>query len=71
MSKRRDQRSKFNCRKKAECPMEGNGQVNDVVYRCGVPRQLPKKGFSQTCRRRMEEPFLKHKLSFKHKKIFQ
>ena len=30
-SKPRDQTPKYNCRKKAECPMEGNRQVNDVV----------------------------------------
>ena len=44
--------------KKAECPMEGNCLVYDVVYKCDVRRQLPKKGVSWTCRGRMEEPFL-------------
>ena len=38
ISKPRDQRPKYNCRKKAECPMEGNCQVNDIVYKCDVTR---------------------------------
>ena len=29
--------------KNAECPLEGNYQVNDVVYRCDVERPLAKK----------------------------
>ena len=33
-----DQRPKCKCRKKTECPMEGNCQVNDVVYKCEVTR---------------------------------
>ena len=28
---------------KAKCPMEGNCQVNDVVYKCDVTKPLPKK----------------------------
>ena len=27
---------KVNCGKKAECPMEGNRQANDIVYKCDV-----------------------------------
>ena len=38
-----DQTPQCNCRKETECPMEGNCQVNDVVYRCDVIRSLPKK----------------------------
>ena len=45
--KPRDQRPKYNCRKKAECPMEGNCQVNEVVYKCDVTRPLPKKWILQ------------------------
>ena len=40
-SKPRDQRPKCNCRKKAECPMEGNCLVNDVVYKCDITRTSP------------------------------
>ena len=29
--------------KKAECPMEGNCLINEVVYKCDVTRPLPKK----------------------------
>ena len=28
---------------KAECPMQGNCQANDVVYKCVITRPLPKK----------------------------
>ena len=28
---------------KVECPMKGNCQVHDVVYKCDVTRPLPKK----------------------------
>ena len=41
--KPRDQRPKCNCRKKAECPIEGNCQVNNIVYRSDVTIPLPKK----------------------------
>ena len=42
-SKPRDQPPKCNCRKKAECPMEGNCKINDVVYKCNVKGPLPEK----------------------------
>ena len=42
-SKPRNQRLKGNCRKKAECTMEENCQVNDIVYKCDVTRLLPKR----------------------------
>ena len=35
-SKPHDQRPKCNCRKKAECSMEGEWQVSDVVCKCDV-----------------------------------
>ena len=41
--KPRDQRPKYNCRKKAECPTEGDCLDNDVVYKCDIARPLPKK----------------------------
>ena len=37
-----DQTPKCNCGKKAECPMEGNCQVNDVVCKYDITRSLPK-----------------------------
>ena len=42
-SKPRDQRPKCNCRKKAECPVEGKCQIDDVVYKCDVTGPLLKK----------------------------
>ena len=41
--KPRDQKPKCNCRKKAECPMQGEWQVSDAVCKCDVTRPLPKK----------------------------
>ena len=35
--------------------MEGNCQVNNVVYKC---EKKVYKNISRTCKRRMEEPFL-------------
>ena len=55
--KQYDQAPKRNCRKKAECSMEGNCQVNDVVYRCDVTSPLLKKLYLGLAER-MEEPFL-------------
>ena len=57
-SKSGGQIPKCNCRKKAECPMKGNCQVNDVVDKCDVTRPLPKKSVCWTCRGRMEERLL-------------
>ena len=41
-SKPPDQRPKWNCRKKEECPMEGNCQVKNIVYKCEVTKPFPK-----------------------------
>ena len=67
-SKPRDQRPKCNCRKKAECPMEGNCLVNDVVYKCDVTRPLPKKVYLGLAEGEWKSRFYNHKLSFKHKR---
>ena len=34
--------TKCNCRKKAECLMERNCQVNDIIYNCDITRPFPK-----------------------------
>ena len=59
-SKLRDETPKCNCRKKGECPIEGNCQVNSIVYICDVIRLLP-KSVLKSC-------FYNHDLSFKHKR---
>ena len=63
-----DQRPKWNCRKKAECPMEGNCLVNDVVYKCDITRPLPKKVYLGLAEGEWKSCFYKQKLSFKHKR---
>ena len=65
--KPRDQTAKCNCRKKAECPMEGDCQVNDVVCKCDVTRPLPKKVLG-LAEEEWKSHFYNYKLSFKHKR---
>ena len=67
-SKPRDQRPKCNCRKKGECPMEVNCQVNDVVYKRDVARPLPKKVHLGLAEGEWKSRFYNHKLSFRHKR---
>ena len=67
-SKPRGERSKCNCRKKAECPMEGNCQVNNVVYKCDVTRPLPKKMYLRLAEGEWKSRFCNHNLSSKHKR---
>ena len=67
-SKPRDQRPKFNCRKKAESPMEGNCQGNDAVHKCDVTRPLPQKEYLGLAEGEWKSRFYNHKLSFKHKR---
>ena len=61
-----DQRPKFNCRKNAECPIEGNWQVNNVVYKCDVTRPLLKKLYLGLAEGKWKSRLYNHKLSFKH-----
>ena len=42
--------------KKEECPMKGNCQVNNIVYKCDVKWPLP--SVSWASRERMREAFL-------------
>ena len=37
--------------KRANCPMKGNCKVNNVVYRCGISRPLPKKVYLRLAER--------------------
>ena len=67
-SKPCDQRPKCNCRKRAECPKEGNCQINDVVYKFDVTRPLSKKVYLGLAEGEWKGRFYNHKLSFKHKR---
>ena len=67
-SKPHNQRPKCNHRKKAECPMEGNCQVNDVVYKCDVTRPLLKQVYLELAEGEWKSHLYNHKLSFKHKR---
>ena len=57
-SKPHDQNAKMQLQEKAKCPMEGNCEVNDVVYKCDVTKPLPKKSVSWASRGRMKELLL-------------
>ena len=37
--------------------MEGNGQVNDIVYKCDLTRPLPKKVYLGHTKREWQEIF--------------
>ena len=68
-SKPRDQRPKCNCRKKAECLMEGNYLVNYVVYKCDGTRPLPEKVYLELAGREWKSNFYNNlKLSLKRKR---
>ena len=55
--------------------MEGNCQVNNVVYKCDVTRPLPNKVYLGLAEGEWKSRFYNRKLSFKHKRyskeIFQ
>ena len=48
--------------------MERNCQVNDVVYKCGVTRLLPKKECLGLTVEEWKSRFYNHKVSSKHKR---
>ena len=54
--------------KKAECPMEGNCQVNNVIYKCDVTRPLLKKVYLGLAEGEWDSRFYNYKLSFKKKR---
>ena len=45
--------------------MEGNCQVNDVVYKCDLTRPLPKKVFLGLAEGEWKSRFFNHKLSIR------
>ena len=47
--KLRDQTPKYNCRKKAECPMEGNCKVNVVLYKYDVTNKAKAIHYLRRC----------------------
>ena len=53
---------------KAECSMEGNYQVNNVVHKCGVTTPLPKKVYLGLAEGEWKSRFCNRKLSFKHER---
>ena len=55
-------------KKKTERPIEGNCQVNDVIYKCYVTKPLPEKVYPGLAERECKRHFYNHKLSFKHKR---
>ena len=68
ISKPSEQQPKCNWRKKLGCPMKGNCQVNDVVYKCDVTRPLPKKVYFGTEEGEWKNRFYCLKLLFEQKR---
>ena len=50
--------------------MEGNCQVNNVVYKCDVTRPLSKEVYLGLAEGEWKSSFYNHKLSFKHKRYY-
>ena len=48
--------------------MEGNCQVNNIVYKCGVTRPLPKEVFLGLAEGEWKSRLCNHKLSFNHRR---
>ena len=48
--------------------MEGNCQVNNILYKCDITRPLPKKVCLRLAEGEWKSRFYNHKLSFKHKR---
>ena len=46
--------------------MEGNCQVNNVIHRCDVIRQLPKKVYVGLAEGEWKSRFFNHQVSLKH-----
>ena len=68
-SKPCDQTPKCHCREKAKYSMEGNCQVNDVVYKYDVTRPLSKKVYLGLAEKENGRAVsIKQKSSFKHKR---
>ena len=55
-------RPKCNRRKKAECPMKGNCQVNNVIYKFDVTRPLPEKVYLGLAEGEWKSRFYNHRL---------
>ena len=54
--------------KKANCLMEGNGEVNDIVYKGDVTKRLPKKVYLGLTERERKSRFYNQNLSFTHQR---
>ena len=57
-------KTEMQLQKKAKCPMKGNYQVNDVLYKRDVTSPLSKKMYSGLAERERKSFFYNHKLSF-------
>ena len=57
-----------NCRKKGECPLEGNCRANDIVYKCiSSVTGFPNKVYLGTTQEEFKKRFYNHKTSFMSK----
>ena len=56
-----------NCRKKEECPMEGNCLASCLVYKAEVKTSDDKKVYYGSCSGSFKERFSNHKTSFSNK----
>ena len=65
---RQDEEKKCNCRKKEECPLDGECLVNEVVYQATVKTKDTKETYIGLTSNQFKARYRNHQMSFRHEK---
>ena len=65
---RQDEEKKCNCRKKEECPLNGECLVNEVVYQATVKTKDTKETYIGLTANEFKARYRNHQMSFRHEK---
>ena len=65
---RQDEEKKCNCRKKEECPLNGECLVNEVVYQATVKTKDTKETYIGLTAKEFKARYRNHQMSFRHEK---
>ena len=65
---RQDEEKKCNCRKKEECPLDGECLVNEVVYQATVETKDTKETYISLTANQFKARYRNHQMSFRHEK---
>ena len=65
---RQDEDKKSNCRKKEECPLNGECLVNEVVYQATVKTKDTKETYIGLTANEFKARYRNHQMSFRHEK---